>query len=349
MVIDNRSAVAVGALLSMWVFAGCAPERAVVGFSYAVEPTRGLPPGMDTITIMPAKIGPATDPKWSDMCVTVLNALVNESRNDFGTDIEVSDRRDTQVTFEEADLAAAGMSTRQGGDGGQLLAAQGAILSNINVKVETYIGSQRTLAGVYVSGGGGRGHGHSQGHGSTDIRTEEVETVTRNITAQTEFKLIDTGNNRVWEHYLPKTYRATERTHASPIFGSSQTEAALTPRDAIIAALVEKGARVFISRLMPCRIDVEAEVISSGNGKCRQGVKLLRAEAFDEALTLLKGAWADNPNDHRAAYGAGVAAEASGRYDKALKFYRRACAGQNNRIYTDARDRMKEYGHRVRQ
>jgi len=65
--------------------------------------------------------------------------LVNESKNSFGTDVEVTDRRDTQIMFDEADLAAAGMS-KGGGQGGQLDAAQGAILSNINVKVEKHIG-----------------------------------------------------------------------------------------------------------------------------------------------------------------------------------------------------------------
>ncbi|MHC4696883.1 MAG: tetratricopeptide repeat protein [Planctomycetota bacterium] len=345
MLAQKRSVIAVGALLSMSVVAGCAPERAVVGFSYVVEPTRGLPPGMKTIIIEPATLGPTTDPKWSDMCSTVLKSLVDESRNSFGTDIRVSNRRDAGKVFEEEDLRAAGMSTEQGGGGAQLLAAQGAILSNIKVKVETRTGKQRTLSGISLSGAGGHGYGA----GGTDIRTKEVETVTRNITALTEFTLMDLGNSMVWEHYLPKTYQATDRTHASPIFGSSKTEAELTPRDAIIAALVEEGARQFISRLMPCRIEVEAEVVSSGNGDCRRGVKLLRAEAFDEALVRFKAAWSRDPDDHRAAYGAGVAAEAAGRYDEALKFYKRACGARDSGTYADARDRLKEYGHRVRQ
>ena len=340
----SRATYLVGALLCVCILTGCASERAYVEFSYVVEPSRGLPPGMETVTIVPAKVGANTDPKWSDLCVTVMQSLVNESRNSFGTPVEVSDRRDTQATFDEADLAAAGMSTARGGSGGQIMAAQGAILSNINVKVEKHVGKQRTLSGLSLWGGGGRGYGHGGG----DFRTEEVETVTRNMTVQTEFKLLDTGNNKVWEHYSPKTFRATDRTKASPIFGSSQTEAELEPGDAIIGTLVEKGARDFISRLMPCRIDVEAEVVSSGNKNCVQGVKLLRAEAYGEAVSNFKAALADNPDDHQAAFGAGVACEASKRYDEALKFYNRACAGQDNVDYREARDRMKTYGSRVR-
>lgn len=325
--------------------AGCqSAERAPVSFSYVVEAGQGLPEGMDTVAILPAKIGPNTDPKWSDMCATVLLSLVNESRNQFGTDVVVVDRRDTQATFDEADLAAAGMSTGRGGQGGKLLAAQGVIFSNINVKVDRKVGKQRTLSGLNLGGFGG----HGWGGGDVDLRTSEVETVTRSMAVQTEFKLVDTENNRTWEHYSPKTFTATDRTKASPIFGSSQTEAELTPTDEIIAALVEKGAREFVSRLMPCRIDVDTEVISSTNANCIEGVRMLRGEMYGEALSNFKAALADNPDDHRAAFGAGVACEAMGQYDQALNYYRRACAGANNAEYRDALDRMKSYGDRVR-
>lgn len=332
------------ACLGAVVLSGCSGgERALVSYSYVVKETRGLPPAMKTLVILPAQVGPTTDPKWSDMAVTVMQSLVNESRNQFGTDVTVSDRRDAKVTFDEADLAAAGMSTNKGGSGGQLLGAQGAILSNINVKVTVDRGSQRTLSGLELFGGGGHGYGHGGG----DIRTEEVETVSRNMTVQTEFKLVDTANSKVWEHYLPKTYHATERTKASPIFGSSKTEAALTPQDQIIATLVERGARDFVSRLMPCRIDVEVEVQSSANKNCANGVRLLRAEAYDDALANFDTALQDDPGDHRAAFAAGVACEALGRYDGALKYYNRACAGQDNATYRDARDRVKSYGGRI--
>ena len=258
--------------------------------------------------------------------------------------VTVSDRRDTQVTFDEADLAAAGMSTATGGSGGQLLAAQGAILSNINVKVEKHVGKQRTLSGLDLAGWGSRWWGG----GRADIDTEEVETVTRNMTVQTEFKLVDTANNKVWDHHSPRTFTATDRTKASPIFGSSATEAELTPQDRIIATLVEQGAREFISRLMPCRIDADAVVMSSNNKNCAEGVRMLRGEMYDQALSVFKAALADDGNDHRAAFGAGVACEASGRYDEALRFFQRACAGADMAKYREARDRMKTYGHRVR-
>jgi hypothetical protein len=319
-------------------------ERASVSFSYVIEKEKGLPPGMNTIAIMPAKVGPTTDPKWSEMSSTILQSLINESKSKFGTPITVTERRDTKPVFDEADLAAAGLSTNKGGQPGQLVGADGYLLSNINVKVETHVGKQRTLSGLDLSGLSG----DRFDAGRVKADTEEVETVTRNMTVQSEFKLVDAKNGRVWEHYSPRMFKATDSTKASPIFGSSQTEAALTPQDRIVATLVERGAREFVSMLMPVRVDVEADVQASTNPNSSEGVRRLRAQDYSGAIDAFNAALAENPNDHRSAYGAGVAAEAAGNVDMALNFYNQACAGQNNSTYAESRDRVKSFTGRVR-
>jgi curli biogenesis system outer membrane secretion channel CsgG len=323
-------------------------EVANVNFSYVIEKEKGLPPGMKSIAIVPAKVGETTDPKWSDMSSTILASLINESKNKFGTPITVTERRDTKPVFEEADLAAAGMSTKTGGKPGQLEGADGYVLGNINVKVETHVGKQRTLSGVDLSGLAGEFRGDHYVGGRVKAETSEVETVTRNMTVQSEFKLVDATNGRVWEHYSPRVFRATEQTKASPIFGSSKTEAELTPQDRIVATLVERAAREFVSMLMPVRVDVEAEVRSSGNPNSSEGIRRMRAEDYHGAVEAFNAALADNPNDHRTAFAAGVAAEAMGNMEMALNYYNRACAAQNNAIYTEARDRVKSFNGRVR-
>jgi len=357
MVFEIRSVRLAGWVMAMSLLAGCASrERAVVNFSYVVEPSKGLPQGVDTVAIVPAKVGPTTDEKWSDMSVTILQSLIGESRSKFGTNLNVTERRDTKPIFDEADLAAAGMSDRRGGADAQLMGADAYVLSNINVKVETHTGKQRTLSGLNLAGLTGkdeyrgpyyRGDSSVRG-GSADVRTEEVETVTRNMTVQTEFKLVDAKTGKVWEHFSPRTYRATDRTKASPIFGSSKTEAELTPRDEIVATLVERGAREFVSQLMPVRVDVEAEVESSNNANSVRGVQNLRAEDFDAARDAFKAALAEDPGDYRSAYGAGVAAEAVGDLNQALNFYKQAVALRADAEYAEARDRVKTFGGRVR-
>lgn len=340
------------------LLAGCGGgrERAAISYSYVVEPSRGLPPGVETIAIMPATVGPTTDEKWSNMAVTIVQHSINESRSRFGTNVNVTERRDTKPIFDESDLRAAGIASGRGGADAQLTGADAFVLGNINVKVETHTGKQRTLSGLDIAALAGRsdyngryGRGDSRyGGGATSIETSEVETVTRNMTVQTEFKLVDAKTGKVWEHFSPRTYRATDRTKASPIFGSSKTEAELTPRDEIIATLVERGSREFVSQLMPVRIEVEAEVEASSSTNSVRGVQLLRMDDFDGARDAFKSALAENPGDHRSAFGAGVAAEAAGDLNQALTFYNQALGIQANPTYGEARDRAKTFAGRVR-
>jgi hypothetical protein len=331
---------------SMLAAVGCGgKEKAFVNFSYVVQPTKGLPEGMHVLYIEPAKVGETTDKKWSELAVAIMKELVNESASSFGTKVVLADRRDSQVTFNEADLQAAGMSTSSGTpEGGKLLGAQGAILSTINVKVEEKIGKQATISNIFAAGGGG----NNSGFGALDLQTREVDTVTRTMNVQCEFKLLDTANNRQWDYLAAGPFASTERTKASPIFGSSQTAAALTPEDRIIGTLVQQCARQFLSRLMPIRIRVETEVESSGNKNSAMGVRYLRAESWDQALASFQQALTESANDDRSAYGAGVAAEALGQYDRALGYYRTACALKQSSLYMEARDRMNAYATRGR-
>ncbi len=170
----------------------------------------------------------------------------------------------------------------------------------------------------------------------------------RNITVQTTFKLVDTVNNRNWITYSPVPYSRFDKTKTSILFGSSQTEAELTPRDQIIKEAVTKAARAFVSQFLPCEMRYEVFVESSMNKSCQTGVKLLRAEAYAEALSYFKLALGESADDHRAALGAAVAAEAAGDYQQALRFYRRAYGIRPDARYRDARDRLADHLRRIR-
>ena len=257
----------------------------------------------------------------------------------------MADRKHTGTVMNEQDLAAAGLidSPRAGAVVKQL-GVQGLIMSEINVKVETHKGKGRTISGL--SGFGFGGHGSGGGVGSVD--TTEAETVSRNITVQTDFKLVDAATQKNWTTHSPKPYRASDKTEVSPFFGSSQTEASLTPRDEIIGAAVEAGARQFVSKLVPCAVRYEVELKSSGQENCVQGVRYLRADMFEEALSQFRMALQEDPEDHRAAFAAGVCCEAMGNYDQALSYYKQAAMAKDRTAYVLAKKRMSENIERIR-
>ncbi len=307
---------------------------ALVPVSYVRQPTKAIPQGLTTVAVLPAECGAATDAKWSDMTASLVHHLIQDGASRHGASLRIADRRETKKVFDEADMAAAGLINSGGNLGApaKVLGVEAFVLSKVNIKVEKHSGRKRTIDGMSALSGWRYGGG--------SVSTSEVETVTRNMTVQTEFKLTDAKTGEVWFHWMPKTYRATEKTKASPFFGSSKTEAELTPRDQIVGTLVERGARDFVSLFLPCQVEYEVEVKCSGNEACTQGVKLLNADMYDDALAQFNMALREDPEDHRAAFGAGVSCEVLGRFSQALDHYKKACYLKARPEYIEAKKRM---------
>jgi len=325
---------------------GCGgSERATVAIEYVLNPSVGLPPGMNSVAILDAKVNEVTDTKWSELGANYIQHLITESHELYGTDLQVADRKHTSSVMKEQDMAAAGMvASANPGATAKQLNVQGLIMTEINVKVETHKGKGRTISGLSAAAFGG----HGWGGGGGSVRTEEGETVSRNITVQTDFKLVDAATSKNWTTHSPKPYRQSDKTKISPFFGSSKTEASLTPRDEIIGAAVETGARQFVSKLIPCAVRYEVELRSSSQENCVQGIKYVRGDMFAEAMSQFKMALAEDPDDDRAAFAAGVCCEAKGNFDEALKYYKLAAVAKNEPTYLEAKDRMAENKDRIR-
>ncbi|MFH0983546.1 MAG: tetratricopeptide repeat protein [Planctomycetota bacterium] len=331
--------------LAVWA-AGCGggSEKATVAIEYMLNPSKGLPPGMNSVAVLDAKVNEVTDTKWSEMAANYVQHLIQEANDKYGAQVQVADRKHTSSVMKEQDMAAAGMvESPKAGAVAKQLGVQGLIMTEINVKVETHKGKGRTVSAMDMFGGGG----HGWGAGGGGVQTTEAETVSRNITVQTDFKLVDAANQKNWDTQT-RTYRESDKTKVSPFFGSSKTEAALTPRDEIIGAAVETGAREFVSKLVPCAVRYEVEVTSSGQENCVRGVKLLRGDMYAEALSEFKAALVAKPEDDRAAFAAGVCCEAMGNFEQALSYYKQAMVSKDREEYQDAKKRISENIERIR-
>jgi Flp pilus assembly protein TadD len=99
--------------------------------------------------------------------------------------------------------------------------------------------------------------------------------------------------------------------------------------------------------MIPCEVEHELAVEGSSKGAA-EGVKMLRADQYAEALSSFKSALAENPEDHQAAFGAGVASEVLGQPEQALDYYRKAFAMQNEPTYGKAKDRLNQDSKHIR-
>jgi len=298
---------------------GRSKEVALVDVAYTAKPTESLPRGLKTVAVLDAETTDDTEEKWSQMAANMISGLLGQAARKGGTKLTIADRQNLAKVMAEKDMALAGLiDGTKAAAAGKILGVQGIIASSIKVKVEKHTGKGRTVsaANVYAWARGGGG----------GVDTEEIEKVSRNITVQCEFRLIDSTSGKVLIQHVSPTLRKSDKTKTSPFFGASQTEAELTPRDKIIGELVEKETRRFIGRFLPIQIEETIEVPAGKNKACQAGARFLAAGEYDEAIIQYKAAIAESEEggDKYASLGMGVAYEAKGELESALTHYRMA-------------------------
>ena len=310
---------------------GCGgSEEAMVTIHYTLNASKGLPPGLTQVAILPAELGPATDAKWSDMTSDLLGGLVEQSREKYGTQLRIADRVETKKVFAESDLAASGLTQGGGGAPAQLLGAQAFIVSKINIKSQEKKTKKTVISGI-------SGYGWSHGGGGS-AQTAEREKINQSITAQAKFQLVDAKTGESWTLHEDNV-QSNEETNPGMFMGLGGNSD-LSTEDEIAGVLIERVAREFMAKLMPIEVTHVVEVKSSGHKASAKGVSYLRADMYAEALSSFKRALAEDPEDHRTLFAAGVACETLGDFEQALKYYKRACVVDDDEEYQDAKNRV---------
>jgi tetratricopeptide (TPR) repeat protein len=325
--------VSVGLL--MGANAALAGEEATVTIRHTLNATGALPPGLKTVALVPAEPGPAMDPKWSDLTTSMLQGLIQEAKDNKTLDLEVADRMETRKVFDEVDLEAAGMTEGESpfAEQAKLLGVQAFLITKVDVK-EDVITSTKT--GLDVGGilTGGR------------ASTKDTQSTVRNLTVQTTFKLTDAKTGKNWDTFSA-SHSESEETKSSFI-GISGSEGDLTPTDQIIAGLVEEGARDFLNRWVPVEETFTVTVEASRRKECKEGVQAIRADNFEEARKKLQAALAKKNDDEKAAFALAVVYEKLGDIEKAMEFYRKAYALDDDEQYLANKNRLEGLKDRIR-
>ncbi len=317
---------------------GSSKAKTIVQVRYELAPTKTLPAGMKTLAVLPAETTEEADAKWSNLASNMVYGLLTEANERFDQGLRFTERTDVKKVFDEKDLTLSGIADgSMATAAAKLLAAEGLVCSKIAVRVETHKGKTKTLklGGL---------HGF---HGMPNVRSEEAEKVKRNIMVQCTFKLIDAATGRAWTTYVGDTLSREDEGKPSAFYGSDMTEADLTPSDQIVGQLVEKEVRRFVGQLVPCQMTVDVPLKSSSSEVCARGVKLVAAGEYESALASFQEAMQEDPKDHRAAFGAGVACEKMGKYDEAVAHYKQALLIDPKEEYIDAKKRVEGCKDRV--
>jgi len=313
--------------------AGCGPKKptATILFSSLRQPTQPLSEQYMKIAVRNAQMkgdtGEYDQTKWSKMTADLLRYYLQEASEQHGVPIKLVDRQHVAMAMEEKDLAAAGITDN--GDDVASAAIKGAnavVTSLVTIKIDKQVGKKRSIKAMNLfahawSHGGGGGGG---------VDTEQVDEEARNITVQCQFQLKDAGSNDIVVSHSTRPSQDFTRTKASSFFGSSKTEADMEPRDKVIGGMIETHVLDFLAKFIPTESRFAVQVKSSGHEMSREGVRILvyaeTPEQFAQALTSLKQAIAEDPDDHRSLFAAGVCCEKLNKTAEARKYYRQAAS-----------------------
>lgn len=342
---------------SLVLTAGCgSSESMTVSIVYTLQPSEQLPEGLATVAVNESEVEAweaGTEDadrakKWSRIAADMMEAMIIDANKAHSTNLAVAKRRETKEVMTEADMAAAGIvQTNNAGAPPQLADVQGLIKSKLNIRNEVKSGKQRTVSAASVAAWAG----HGWGGGSGSIDTEEVETVSRNLTVQCSFSMYDKGGNALFQ-YSPDPFRKLDKEKPGPLFGSSKTEADLDSADAIIGELVEQGVREFVSMFVPTQVKYQIAIESSGNKVSAEGVRKMRGRFYDQAINCFNAAIAEEGDDYRSMQCLAVAYELTGKYDDAINAYRQAASAkgvdeEDAAAYAASADRLERHKSRI--
>ena len=194
-------------------------------------------------------------------------------------------------------------------------------------------------------------YGETRGAGGGfQIHTRQVEEISRHLTVQCSFSLIDAATGQALVQYAPPPYRKTDRKSPDFFFGGFVDAGELDPVDHFIGELVERATREFAAMIVPTRMTVEYTLV--GRSKAGEAaIRALRADDYDTALRQFEASLARKPDEHQTLFALGVVCELTNRHDRALEFYRKAAAADADEdelaVYAEAKNRLAAHLPRI--
>jgi hypothetical protein len=189
-----------------------------------------------------------------------------------------------------------------------------------------------------------------QGYGGLTMATKDVQEISRHLTVQCVFSLIDAATGQAIVQYAPPPYQKKDEASPDFFFGSNIEESDLDPVDQFIGELVERATQKFVSLLVPVRIESAYELVGKHDSG-EAGVRALRADDYAGAMNQFAKWHREYDDEPEALFAMGVTCELMGDYQQALDYYRQAAASEDADdrlpVYLDAKNRLADHISRI--
>lgn len=187
--------------------------------------------------------------------------------------------------------------------------------------------------------------------GGLTIATKDVEEISRSLTVQCSFTLIDAATGQAILQYSPPPARKQDRQSPDFFFGSMMGDKELDPVDHFIGELVERATQEFVSMLVPVQVQYTYE-LTARHSASEEALRALRADDYAGALASLEKDHRKYSDEHEIMFSLGVVNELMGRHEQGLQWYRKALASKDVdeeevHLYTAAKDRLAAHMGRI--
>jgi hypothetical protein len=155
--------------------------------------------------------------------------------------------------------------------------------------------------------------------------TREVEEVSRHLTVQCAYALVDAATGELLLQYATPPIQKKDKAAPDFFFGGMVDESKLDPVDHFIGELVEEATLRFAGMIVPVRFEQTYELV--GRDKLgERAVRLLRAGDVEQSLQLMREQYHAASDKFETVFALGTITELNARYEEALKRYREAAA-----------------------
>lgn len=380
-----------GLVMAMVLWTGitgaAAKEKQVVTVSYRLAPSRPLPANIHAVAVIDSGVesidgikGNAREKKWSTIAADMIEAMLQGGAEGASSGLTVVQRRATKQILAEQDLQLAGIVEGDAAmKAGKLLAVQGLIESKISIHIDTKRTVKSSIDWTGVLGGSiqslsqprrrevqyrpprgappGQYDNPYRRRERTDVDggfvmpTREVEEISRNLTVQCSFSLIDATSGAGVVQFSPPVFQKTDKKSPDFLFGRCVDASDLDPVDHFIGELVERACREFVGMMAPVQVSYTYEIVGRGD-EGEAAVRAIRADDYASAVRLFEEARAKKPKEDATVFALGVTCELAGDYQRALDYYRQASAmpkvdKDELPVYLAAKNRLTEQMDRI--
>ncbi|MBK8267600.1 MAG: hypothetical protein IPK83_04565 [Planctomycetes bacterium] len=358
-----------------------AGERQRIGISYMLAPARPLPESVKAVAVIDAGVQSdeerrdARERKWQQIAADMIESMVQSGSNATNGDLtygalKVVDRRATRQILAEKDMQLVGIVEGEpAAAAGKLLAVDGLIMSRIKISIDYkrsrksnvdwggLLGGQRSGPPPGYRSGYHRGPNNpyarrpAQPRSNPGIPRKTIEEISRDLTVQCSFTLIDANTGEAIVRHTPPVYQKRDKAEPQFMFGGAVQASDLDPVDHFTGELVERASREFVSMISPVRVTYSYPLELRGK-EVEQAVRMLRGDDFYGAIQVLERAYQKKPKESDYLFAIGLVSEMMCEPGRALDTYRRTVSLEKVDkdqidIYMSAKERLSAHIDRI--